>query len=408
MQPQRNMEKKILKIAFGVITFIVSILFFQDVVQAQIIALKKNNPSYLQSTEMDQELFFGSEMTVSSDDLLASYPKNGNNVQVTNLFAESLLEKIRVALIEKYLIREQEPPFIRVKRYHSHWSRPALVIQYSDGFQITIFPDPGVFEMNTPPSSVNQIESRLHLIQEDYLDIAKNFGLAPAMFTGSGHIHIDIRRLHPITLRNFLADFYSATGLAAGALNDDIFNSIGVGEFPLDHKSILRKAFAVFDAIPSASVDYLVSGITSAYQIGYGSDLPEYRKFRTSTRSTKYHAISFNSFSSLGTIEIRSIRPQQSAESYLKLIKLFKLKMQKADQLRQQGIIVPLREMPSLRGNPQAVLADFDKYLMDVGLRIDDYKEFIMPWWQAPGAEFDQYRSSQRRSLSCRKAHLTL
>ncbi len=399
------MENRLLKIAAGIITFLFSIFLFQDNVQAQVINLKSSQPNYLQASEMDQDLFFGSEMTVSSDGLLASFPKNGNNVQVTNSFAEKLLEKIRIAIIEKYLIRNQEPPFIRIKRSHSHWSRPALEVQYADGFQITIFPDPGVFEMNTPPSSVNEIENRLSLIQEDYFDISRNFGLAPAMFTGSGHIHIDIRRIHPVTLRNFLTDFYNTTGLAAGALNDDIFNSIGVGEFPLDHKAILRKAFSVFDAIPSAPIEYLVSGIKSAYQIGYTSDLPEYRKFRTSIRSTKYHAISFSSFSTLGTIEIRSIRPQQSAASYLKLIKLFKLKMQKADKLRQQGILVPLGEMPSLRGNPQAVIADFEKYLNDVGLHLDEYKEFIMPWWQAPGAEFDHYMASKKRSFVCQKAH---
>lgn len=58
--------------------------------------------SYISVEQMPTLLRFGSEMTISSDELLASYPKNGNVVQVTNKTATEFVEKIRASIVAKY------------------------------------------------------------------------------------------------------------------------------------------------------------------------------------------------------------------------------------------------------------------------------------------------------------------
>lgn len=368
--------------------------------------------SYLTAEEMYDHLLFGSEMTVSSDELLATYPKDGNQIVISTEYSETIIRKMKDRLLDRYRIQEQTPPKVRFKEYHSNIPRTALEITYADGFSMVIFPDPGVLEMNTSPSSLREIEKQQERISTDYLGLAAEFGLRPALFTGAGHIHIDTRRLHPMTLRNFIVDFYNHTSLAAGALNEDIYNSIGIGEIPAVNKQILKKYLRVFDYLKDTPISYLINAIKSTYTIQYADEPEEYRKVRKSQRAEKYHALSFTSFRSLGTIEIRAIRPQASADSYLKLLRLFALKMKAAEENRVKNIFLPLNELKSLRGSPQEVLADFDSYLSDVGLHLQDYKEFILPWWQNPGGEYDIYqskktkaKSSQSQVMSCAKIH---
>lgn len=68
-------------------------------------------------------------------------------------------------------------------------------------------------------------------------------------------------------------------------------------------------------------------------------------------------------FTGSGHIHIETTKIQASAESYLKLVKLFVARMQLAERNRKAGILTPIGELKSLRGNPQAVIADFDQYI---------------------------------------------
>lgn len=351
---------------------------------------------YLKTSQFYKKLRFGSEMTISSQELLDSYPKNGNVVLVETPLANQKVELIKNSLTAKYLGSNVT---FTPHSYHSGWSREAFTINYPDGFNLTLFPDPGALELNSSPSSQYDIEKNLNRIQEDFYDEGKKVGLEPALFAGSGHIHIEVTKLHPVTVRNFIADFFNATGLAAGALNDDIYNSIGVGEIPDANKQHLRNSFKTFDEQPSPTHQDLAALVSLAYFIKYDNDLEEYRKARDSKRPSKYFALSLWSLSSKGTIEIRSIRPQTSAKSYLKLVKLFTARMEHAQQKRIRGERVEIGALPSLRGNPQAVLADFDKYVTEAGLDFADYREFVLPWWQFEGGEFDQYMDSRFNAL---------
>ncbi len=346
-------------------------------------------------------------MTISSDELMQSYPSDGNIVEVTTELAAGKIKKMRKSIIRKYgnskLTSKLASPQIVDKTFHSHWRRDALLLVYPNGFGLTIFLDPGVLELNSKPSSQREIENNLELIQEDFFNEGKKVGLEPALFSRSGHIHIEVTKIHPVTVRNFLAEFFNATGLAAGALNEDIYNAIGTGELPDKNKQYLRKAFEKFDAIADPQTQDLPLLVRKAYNIPHRADLKEYRKARGVDRPDKYNAISFSSFDTLGTIEIRSLRPQPSAKSYLKLVKLFVARMQLAEQKRLLGKRVEINQLESLRGNPQAILADFDRYLAEVGFNLKDYREFVLPWWQLEGGEVDQYLASKSLAAkSCR------
>lgn len=374
-----------------------------------VIALLVSNSAiaepYLRADELPKLLLFGSEMTISSDELAASYPKDGNQVRVSTPLAEQILKNFREGILGRYRNAKKKMPVIEIKKYHSHWSRGAFSILYPSGFNLTVFPDPGVFELNSKASSQKEIEANLKLIQNDFFDEGKKQGLAPALFTGSGHIHIEITKLHPVTVRNFIADFFNATGLAAGALNEDIYNSVGVGEMPERNKQKIREAFAQFDRTPGAQTETLVSLIEGAYEIPYREDLPEYQNARKSQRPDKYFAFSFASFHSLGTLEVRSLRPQGSAAAYLKLLKMFVARMQYAERNRIAGVLTPIGKMQSIRGDPQAILAEFDRYLKEVGLDINEYREFVLPWWNLKDGDFDHYLAKRIIVKSCAGVH---
>lgn len=354
--------------------------------------------------EMEKRLRFGSELTFSSQKLLESFPSNGNVVRVQTKLSESKVEEMHSELNKFYENADESarPTFSR-KTHHSHWNRTAYEVTYPNDFRYTFFSDPGALEVNTAPSSLSDISENKALLQRDVFDQMDEIGLKPAAFTASGHIHIEVKHIDPVTFRNFIVDFSNHTGLAAGGLNEDIFNSVGMGEVPESNKKKFAEIVSGFDSQRRPKSKDLVRNIVGqVYSIPAGDDLPEYRENRSGRRPGKYFAISFESYHSLGTIEIRSIRPQASAESYEKLLKLFVARMKYAKHMADQGERIPVTSLKSVRGDPQAVLKQFDEYVTKVGLDFEDYKEFVMPWWQQPGGEFESYMATRKTTpMSC-------
>jgi hypothetical protein len=353
---------------------------------------------YLRAEQFESQLRFGPEWTLTSDELFASFPL-GTPV-VTTPYSKKMVSALQAAIESKYASRAGPKPSYTLKSNHSRWERDAFEIRYPNGYQITIFSDPGVLEINSAPSSQTTVEKNLSRIQSDIFDEGRKLGLEPGLFAGSGHMHIETTKLHPDTVRNFLADYYSHTGLAAGALNEDIYNSIGPGEMPTRNKTLLRKAFSNYDRFKARGLNYLVDQIQLSYDIRFEDESADYKESGRGVRPRKYFAASFKSYPSIGTVEIRAIRPQASAEAYLKLVKMWVARMKVAEIKRELGIKVPLGSMKSLRGDPQAVLADFDHYLEEAGLKLSDYREFVMPYWQNEGGEFDQYLAKKERKAA--------
>ncbi|MBL7671287.1 MAG: hypothetical protein JNM39_12450 [Bdellovibrionaceae bacterium] len=357
------------------------------------------NENFLSWKDFPTQLRFGSEMTISSPELEASFQEvyatrpqvEGSPLVWTTPLVDQKIDGIQRSIKQKYKGSKAKSPQLERLKVHGHVERPGLSINYSNGFSMTLFPDPGVLELNHTPSSQVQIEKNIERIQTDYFDEGKMQGLTPAIFTGGGHIHIEVAKLNPVTVRNFLAIVFNSTGLFAGALNEDEFNSIGVAELPQKQKEELRREFAKFDSFDPPDFRRIYDITWSAYNIPLSEESREYQQGRGEMRPQKYHAVSFNSFHALGTLEIRGIRPQSSARAYLKLVKLFVALMQMADKKQLQGERVPLNELKSLKGHPQAILADFDRLLTEAGLKFEDYTEFVLPWWLDKGGEVDRY-----------------
>jgi hypothetical protein len=356
---------------------------------------------YLSAEEFASQLAFGSEMTMTNEELMASYPTDGNTVRVSTPLANSYVARMRAATEERYR-GSGISLVLNDKTSHSNWPRIAYSLDYPDGFRLTVFPDPGVLELNSSPSSLTVLEKNAERIQSDYFDEGRKLGLAPAAFAGSGHIHMEVTKLHPVTVRNFLASFFNATGLSAGGLNEDVFNAIGPGEMPAANKKLLKSAFENFDRLKDPTTEDLKTLISVAYEIPFSADLPEYQSARNGQRPQKYFAVSFKSFEKLGTIEFRAIRPQTSAESYIKLVRLFVARMKIAEAQRIAGERVAIGKLPSLRGKPRAIIEEFDRYVSETGLDFNSYREFVLPWWQSEGAEVDQYLEHKRSAAhSC-------
>ena len=363
---------------------------------------RPEKPSHLTIEQMENDLLFGCEMTVSSEELLASYPStSGLPLTAESSLAREKIKQIKAQIRADYRSRGEAAPLFSESRLND-WNRTRHTITYRDHFSLTFFADPGVIELNCSPVSVTQFERNSEIIQRDFFDQAQTVGLTPALFTGSGHIHIDTKKVHPVTFRNFLVDLYNTTGLAAGALNEDVYNALGPGELPTANKELIQKAFQKFDSEKNSDVNRLYQLLQPAYSISHSNDLPEYQKARKWSRPAKYFAYSFASYTDIGTLELRAIRPQASANSFLKLIRLLKARMQLAEKKRLRGENVVIGDLPSLRGEPQKVLAQFDQYVTEAGLTFEDYKEFILPWWQLPGGEWDIYWA--RRGQSAQKS----
>ena len=200
--------------------------------------LANDDDEYLTVSDMDKELNFGAEWTFGSDELLASFPKNGNQVQVQTEYSKEKIKAIKKRLdqnLEKTRARSERYS-IEQKNFHSHWNRLAYKVSYPDDFNFTFFSDPGIIEVNTSPSSHDFVKRKISRIKNDVFDVMESEELRPSLFTGSGHLHIEASKIRPLALRNFIVDFFNHTGIGAGGLNEDIFNAIGIGEIPDENK----------------------------------------------------------------------------------------------------------------------------------------------------------------------------
>jgi len=62
----------------------------------------------------------------------------------------------------------------------------AVRIEYPNGYWIQVATDPGVLEVQTKPSTIEQLEQIESKIQIDLFDAASKIGLKPAKAKGAG------------------------------------------------------------------------------------------------------------------------------------------------------------------------------------------------------------------------------
>jgi hypothetical protein len=78
--------------------------------------------------DFDEGLRFGSEWTFSSDELLASFPSNGNEVIVETSESRAKVEALKVRLAARNPQRGPERFRFTETDHHSHWTRRAYTV----------------------------------------------------------------------------------------------------------------------------------------------------------------------------------------------------------------------------------------------------------------------------------------
>jgi hypothetical protein len=366
----------------------------------------------------ESEAKFGIETTFGSQELFDSYDKA--SVQIQNSFSESKVDEVLAVMKKKFdKMPKSERP--RIEWPHVNWGgekRYQVKVIFPDGWWFRFMPDPGVIEVNAEPMTLKELSKRKPFLKKYIFDSFKEAGLEPQLFAGAGHMHLSNPKLFSDALffRNFIVDFFNHPGLASGALNDDKTNSIAFAALPERNKKIFREIIADFDKeLPTlkkkdepAAVRELASRILNeAYDVR-GKDDPVFNKSFQGwdSRPDKNHALNIrNVFDSYvdgkaQTLEIRCIRPEASEEAVVALAALFQNRLSLIEQLKAPIAVGSL----AVPASPQEVLADFHRYVTGAGLKFEDYKGFVMPWWQAPGDEWDRFLPQVRAPLPCAKA----
>lgn len=278
-----------------------------------------------------------------------------------------------------------------------------------NGWSLAAATDQGAVEITTSPMTVEEFIRYRSEIDESIFSIASKLNLAPALFTGGGHISIDQEylRARPNLYRNFLADL--------------LVNHIELfmGIFGFDTNNALPQVLShpgAFDRVQSAitnfdkctEVNCLNTLLLDLRKIG-GATIDPYSTFWLPgylVRPPKYLAVSFTHvdahiFNSAARLELRGVRPQASLDVWIRQIRLLRNRLRYLEKLAapiavklpfdisagftneskvdlQMALIPPLDAMRALE--------KFKIFVEESGERIEDHLDYVWPAWQADGS----------------------
>ena len=367
---------------------------------------------------------YGPEMTFSNKSLENSFHIMNDPTQTETPLGREFVNLIAKILESNFSKREDKNEIGEITWPERYWKgnlRHTVRVIYPDEWFFEFFVDPGVLEVNTSPMSIEEAREHKDRIQRDVFDIMPRVDLAPQLFLGAGHFHIDINAFEndPQLFRNYIVDYYNHPALTNGALNDDKFNSIGAADLPFKNREILKEVIKNFDENVLGKMDgfeaiqFLSKEIVEkAYNIESDDD-PIYPFQDHKKRPEKYHALNLkNVYDSIlsnkaSTIEFRAIRPQHSAEDLVDIFELFEKRLEviknvegliPLDELQPFDIFVANfddpKEVKRASDDSQKVLAQFYKYIKECDLDWDRYCKFVIPWWHAEDGDLERFNAS--------------
>jgi hypothetical protein len=315
----------------------------------------------LQRTQSDPSLpsharalepLFGTEMTFSSQQLIADYKTKGDSVSIPKKRAwKDKLDEICGGgkKLSGFTCRSSDGTDAFTGET---W--PQATFPDFDDWYYQVTTDHDVIELKTKPMTLATAIKLEDLINKTIFLFAKNtptLKLNPQPAKGAGHIHIDVATGFdgdPILLLNFMTDIHNLGFWPMYDVNEELQEATPLA---LQPETGGRAAYAALvDQVskgfpPEAGSDgqqrsrWLIEQIrTSVYTStrnrmvnATGKDKPSIRKYQTL-------CLEKISSTSLGTVEIRAMRPQPNAKLLVATLKLLHRRIVHGTK---RGVVVP-------------------------------------------------------------------
>lgn len=328
---------------------------------------------------------FGAEFTFTNRDILGSLAARKDRTAIAK-------EKTNVAALEKIreLAREScaRTGQCVVKEFEDIYQNRSVRLEYPNGFWAEFTLDPGVVEVRTKPSTVEEYRKMRPYLQRDVFDLAGRAGLFPDGEKGGGHIHMGLNSTFgddARTLRNFLADFANHPELGEGifGVNSDD-NAPGWNSTQLRN---IEKVLKDFDEGRLTTKEEILGAmLTDVYKIDFD---PMARKFQSLSlnsvvipwaegRHLDEEAKKSFRVAERATLEFRSFRPQKDTDTFLREIELLEARVNYVRGLKQN---IPVTHAKSAANAYEAVKRFYD-YVGEAGLEWSESKKILPTAWQ--------------------------
>lgn len=274
-------------------------------------------------------------------------------------------------------------------------------IVYPDGWYFVIATDPFVVEVQTRPSTVQELEHQAKRIQTDIFDSAAEANLLPAtqVFSknwAASHIHVGARSAlgqdsnSVKRLRNFLVDFANHSELANGIFTQDKRNAPALIALPQEQQEKFQKIIEAVDAGQIKTIYALAYRIRNEV---YNVTVVENNYPTTKFQALNVNRIAIRDFSGEEqTFEIRSIQGQESAEDFLLQTRLIQARL---DFLEKSGSLVEYNPLPIVSSD-LAKTENFYRYVTETGLDFEPYEKFLTPFQKTTLPAIKKMKGPQR------------
>lgn len=315
-------------------------------------------------------------------------------------------EKSRKTLIvrmRKHLVHGQRPgaQFKEIKM-----AKKRVRFTSPNGWSYVVDTDPGVIEIQMPPSTVAFYREFQSDMQDAIFASASNVNMFPSDFRGGGHINLSMVTFegNPLLLRNFIVDLYNHNELFLGVFGYDTHNALSYSLLPETRKEEIIHLCETFNPTDALITDLPIA-IARSQQNVLDPYVLHWRK--DASPRIKSFAVNFNHVDSTHTsrIEIRAVRPQASMDVWVRQTALFEARIKYLEKLNEP---IPLRERVAVQKpgadfehhaihppvDPQEALRSFYVYVTEAGERWSDHNDYLWPDWIKNG-EVKRFEESE-------------
>lgn len=332
-----------------------------------------------------QNATYGAEFTFTSFDLaFAKSAEHGRAHTVSTSENDRALEEMRKTVASLCAHRSGAEK-CRIEFIKDPRGLPSYRVIYPDGWWWQMALDPGVIEVQTKPSTANELRSLKERMRQDIFATAAKTqllkskadprpGLIPIPQIGGGHIHIgnDSAFGNDAKLfRNFLVDYANHAGLAMGALGNDDINAKAFAHLKPEQRAGFEQAIREFDEGKIKTIKQLASAIET-YSYSLGCDLEK--------NPNKYHAACVQRATNSKmkphekTTEIRALRAQRNVDEFLREVELFDARIQMLKNVEEP---IPLVNQAAADMDPSKIVSHFYSYITGAGLDPDKYASLL-------------------------------